>query len=71
MAAAVIEAGACAGGGLLMLYFLPLAYDKQKILLSSEAGHFSLVRALHMADYITELNGTTRRSLLLAPSRKR
>lgn len=31
--------------------------DKQKQLLSAETGHFSLLRALHMADYITELNG--------------
>ncbi|CAK7208451.1 CDP-diacylglycerol-serine O-phosphatidyltransferase [Sporothrix curviconia] len=35
----------------------PEAYDKQKILLSSDPGHFSLIRALHMADFITELNG--------------
>lgn len=34
-----------------------LSQDKQARLLSSEAGHFSLVRALHMADFITELNG--------------
>lgn len=33
------------------------AQDKQARLLSSEAGHFSLVRALHMADFITEMNG--------------
>ncbi|TLS23424.1 uncharacterized protein PpBr36_06686 [Pyricularia pennisetigena] len=32
-------------------------YDKQKKLLSADVGHFSLVRALHMADYITALNG--------------
>lgn len=31
--------------------------DKQARLLSQEAGHFSLVRALHAADFITELNG--------------
>jgi len=31
--------------------------DKQARLLSQEAGHFSLVRALHLADFITELNG--------------
>ncbi|KAL1899112.1 CDP-diacylglycerol-serine O-phosphatidyltransferase [Sporothrix stenoceras] len=31
--------------------------DKQKILLSTDPGHFSLIRALHMADFITELNG--------------
>lgn len=35
------------------------AQDKQARLLSQEAGHFSLVRALHLADFITELNGTT------------
>lgn len=35
-----------------------IADDKQARLLSQEAGHFSLVRALHMADFITELNGT-------------
>jgi CDP-diacylglycerol--serine O-phosphatidyltransferase len=34
------------------------AQDKQARLLSQEAGHFSLVRALHLADFITELNGT-------------
>ncbi|RWA08358.1 hypothetical protein EKO27_g6753 [Xylaria grammica] len=35
------------------------SYDKQKALLGSASttGHFSLLRALHMADYITELNG--------------
>ncbi|KAI1406296.1 CDP-diacylglycerol--serine O-phosphatidyltransferase [Hypoxylon fuscum] len=32
-------------------------YNKQKDLLSSTTGHFSLLKALHMADYITELNG--------------
>ncbi|KFY11021.1 hypothetical protein V492_04719 [Pseudogymnoascus sp. VKM F-4246] len=31
--------------------------DKQKTLLSEETGHFSLIRALHLADLITELNG--------------
>jgi len=31
--------------------------DKQARLLSQETGHFSLVRALHLADFITELNG--------------
>lgn len=31
--------------------------DKQARLLSQDAGHFSLLRALHMADFITELNG--------------
>ncbi|KAF2641287.1 CDP-diacylglycerol--serine O-phosphatidyltransferase [Massarina eburnea CBS 473.64] len=34
-----------------------LTQDKQARLLSTEAGHFSLVRALHMADFITEMNG--------------
>ncbi|KAI0157084.1 CDP-diacylglycerol--serine O-phosphatidyltransferase [Hypoxylon sp. FL1284] len=33
------------------------SYNKQKDLLSSTTSHFSLLRALHMADYITELNG--------------
>ncbi|KAI0154088.1 hypothetical protein BJ166DRAFT_375359 [Pestalotiopsis sp. NC0098] len=33
------------------------SHDRQKDLLSSSTGHFSLVRALHMADYITEMNG--------------
>lgn len=32
-------------------------FDKQKLLLSSDTGHFSLVRAMHLADLITELNG--------------
>lgn len=31
--------------------------DKQARLLSQEAGHFSLVRALHLADFITAMNG--------------
>lgn len=35
----------------------PPTSDKQKILLSADAGHFSLVRAMHLADLITELNG--------------
>lgn len=33
------------------------AQEKQKMLLSSETGHFSLIRALHLADLVTELNG--------------
>lgn len=33
------------------------AIDKQKMLLSSDVGHFSLVRALHLADLITLMNG--------------
>jgi len=35
----------------------PENYDKQKDLLSAETGHFSLIRAMHLADLITELNG--------------
>ncbi|KAF1977000.1 CDP-diacylglycerol--serine O-phosphatidyltransferase [Bimuria novae-zelandiae CBS 107.79] len=35
----------------------PTDQNKQARLLSSEAGHFSLIRALHMADFITEMNG--------------
>ncbi|KAL1959878.1 hypothetical protein VTO42DRAFT_1023 [Malbranchea cinnamomea] len=31
--------------------------DKQKNLLSGDVGHFSLIRTLHLADLITELNG--------------
>lgn len=31
--------------------------DKQKILLSQDTGHFSLIKMLHLADLITELNG--------------
>ncbi|PVI03289.1 CDP-diacylglycerol--serine O-phosphatidyltransferase [Periconia macrospinosa] len=34
-----------------------LTQVKQARLLSAEAGHFSLFRALHLADFITELNG--------------
>ncbi|CAL3972144.1 unnamed protein product, partial [Diplocarpon coronariae] len=30
--------------------------DKQKRLLSEDTGHFSLIKAMHMADLITELN---------------
>jgi CDP-diacylglycerol--serine O-phosphatidyltransferase len=33
------------------------AIDKQKMLLSADVGHFSLVRALHLADLITLMNG--------------
>lgn len=39
-------------------------YNKQKDLLASPTGHFSLLKALHMADYITAMNGTA------APPRK-
>lgn len=31
--------------------------DKQKMLLSQDVGHFSLVRAMHLADLITLMNG--------------
>ncbi|KAI9773313.1 MAG: CDP-diacylglycerol-serine O-phosphatidyltransferase [Geoglossum simile] len=33
------------------------AQQDQKLLLSSDTGHFSLIKALHVADLITELNG--------------
>ncbi|CAJ2508564.1 Uu.00g135900.m01.CDS01 [Anthostomella pinea] len=33
------------------------AHDKQKDLLVANEGHFSLLKAMHMADYITEMNG--------------
>ncbi|KIW89042.1 CDP-diacylglycerol-serine O-phosphatidyltransferase [Cladophialophora bantiana CBS 173.52] len=33
------------------------AQSKQAMLLSQDTGHFSLIRALHLADLITELNG--------------
>ncbi|KAK4156814.1 hypothetical protein C8A00DRAFT_40720 [Chaetomidium leptoderma] len=35
----------------------PPTTDKQKVLLSTDTGHFSLVRAMHLADLITEMNG--------------
>lgn len=36
----------------------PPPLDKQKVLLSSDTDlHFSLIRAMHLADLITELNG--------------
>jgi len=35
----------------------PVAEDKQKQLLASDTGHFSMIKALHLADLITELNG--------------
>ncbi|KAI4123368.1 MAG: hypothetical protein LQ338_005300 [Usnochroma carphineum] len=31
--------------------------EKQKKLLAADAGHFSMIKALHLADLITELNG--------------
>ncbi|MCJ1264328.1 CDP-diacylglycerol-serine O-phosphatidyltransferase [Lobaria immixta] len=33
--------------------------EKQKKLLASDAGHFSMIKALHLADLITELNGNS------------
>lgn len=33
------------------------SHEKQKMLLASDTGHFSMVRALHLADLVTELNG--------------
>ncbi|KAI9743316.1 MAG: tyrosine/serine/threonine protein phosphatase pps1 [Claussenomyces sp. TS43310] len=33
------------------------AEDKQKMLLAADTGHFSLIKAMHLADLITELNG--------------
>lgn len=38
----------------LMLF---IAVDKQKVLLAGDNGHFSLIKALHLADFITQLNG--------------
>ncbi|KAJ5046443.1 uncharacterized protein L3040_003686 [Drepanopeziza brunnea f. sp. 'multigermtubi'] len=35
----------------------PPVVDKQKRLLTEENTHFSLIRAMHLADLITELNG--------------
>jgi len=35
----------------------PTSQDKQVRLLAEDAGHFSMIRALHLADLITELNG--------------
>ncbi|OHF04368.1 CDP-diacylglycerol-serine O-phosphatidyltransferase [Colletotrichum orchidophilum] len=37
--------------------FAEPTYDKQKLLLSADTGHFSLIRALHLADAITLCNG--------------
>jgi len=33
------------------------AQDKQALLLAQDAGHFSLVKAMHLADAITLMNG--------------
>ncbi|EEP80647.1 hypothetical protein UREG_05489 [Uncinocarpus reesii 1704] len=41
------------------------AQDKQKMLLSTDTGHFSMIRALHLADLITELNGKSVAFLIL------
>lgn len=35
-----------------------VADEKQKKLLAEDTGHFSMIRMLHLADLITELNGT-------------
>lgn len=43
----------------------PAAEDKQKRLLEEETGHFSMIRALHLADLITLGNGTFSTSALL------
>lgn len=43
--------------GCLLLSSLFTAIDKQKTLLSADVGHFSLVRAMHLADLITLMNG--------------
>lgn len=46
-----------------------VAVDKQKILLSADVGHFSLVRAMHLADLITLMNGrSTQADLNSTPS---
>lgn len=52
---------------LMDLSFSPLftAIDKQKTLLSADVGHFSLVRAMHLADLITLMNGGFPLSLVL------
>ncbi|GKT48421.1 uncharacterized protein ColSpa_08602 [Colletotrichum spaethianum] len=39
--------------------FAEPAHDKQKLLLSADTGHFSLIRALHLADAITLCNGAS------------
>ncbi|UQC80720.1 CDP-diacylglycerol-serine O-phosphatidyltransferase [Colletotrichum lupini] len=38
--------------------FAEPAHDKQNLLLAADPGHFSLIRALHLADAITLCNGT-------------
>jgi hypothetical protein len=35
-----------------------IAVEKQKKLLHEATGHFTLIRMLHLADLITELNGS-------------
>jgi len=35
------------------------AIDKQKRLLEKDTGHFSMIKMLHLADLITELNGNS------------
>lgn len=38
-------------------YWPFVAEDKQKQLLQENSGHFSMIKMLHLADLITELNG--------------
>ena len=40
-----------------LILTVEIGQEKQKKLLESNAGHFSMLKALHMADYITALNG--------------
>lgn len=47
-----------------------LAEDKQKRLLEKNTGHFSMIKMLHLADLITELNGNAALLTLLTFSHK-
>ncbi|GFF80311.1 phosphatidylserine synthase [Aspergillus lentulus] len=53
-----VAASGDGAGAIVLQHAHPLiaGQEKQKMLLSSETGHFSLVRALHLADLVTELN---------------
>jgi hypothetical protein len=42
----------------LTIEFPPPAVEKQKKLLHEATGHFTMIRMLHLADLITELNGS-------------
>jgi hypothetical protein len=44
-----------------------LAVEKQKKLLHEATGHFTLIRMLHLADLITELNGSWEKPLNSLP----